>query len=101
MKKITKIFRKFCFNIRPQIQIQAIDCDAVRRALEIWLKSTETDSKQLLKVVIDNISSVRTIHNINKAVSEIGNYTISFQNDYIHIFIVEILNILLFLFSFE
>lgn len=59
-------------NFRPQIQIQPIDPDAVRRALDTWLQTTESDSKQLLKVVIDNISSVRTIHNVNKAVSELG-----------------------------
>lgn len=46
----------------------------MRRALETWLQTTENDSKQLLKVVIDNISSVRTIHNINKAVFELGNF---------------------------
>lgn len=52
--------------------MQPIDSDAVRRALDTWLKATESDSKQLLKEVINNISSVRTIHNINKAVSELG-----------------------------
>lgn len=66
---------KFCHIYRPQIQIQPIDSDAVRRALDAWLLTTETDSKQLLRVVIDNISSVRTIHNINKAVFELGRCT--------------------------
>lgn len=54
------------------MQIQPIDSDSVRRALDTWLQTTESDSKQLLKTVIDNISSVRTIHNVNKAVSELG-----------------------------
>lgn len=46
----------------------------MRRALDTWLQTTESDSKQLLKVVIDNINSVRTIYNVNKAVSELGNF---------------------------
>lgn len=66
----------FCHIFRPQIQTQPIDSDVVRRALDAWLQTTETDSKQLLRFVIDNISSVRTIHNINKAVSELGMCTI-------------------------
>lgn len=63
---------------RPQIQIQPIDAGAIRSALDTWLQSTESDSKQLLKVVIDNINSVRTIHNINTAVSELG--TLNFDD---------------------
>lgn len=58
---------------RPQIQMQPIDSDAIRRALDTWMQTTENDSRQLLTVVIENISSVRTIHNINKAVFELGN----------------------------
>lgn len=53
--------------------MQPIDSDAIRRALDTWMQTTENDSKQLLTVVIENISSVRTIHNINKAVFELGN----------------------------
>lgn len=61
---------KFCF--RPQITIQPIDSSAIQRALDTWLQNTEDDTRQLLKVVIDNINSVRTIHNINKAVMQLG-----------------------------
>lgn len=53
--------------------MQPIDSDATRNALDTWMQTTENDSKQLLTVVIENISSVRTIHNINKAVFELGN----------------------------
>ncbi|XP_031632663.1 conserved oligomeric Golgi complex subunit 1 [Contarinia nasturtii] len=58
-------------KFKPQMQMQPIDSDAVRRSLDTWLQTTENDSKQLLKTVIGNISSVRTIHNVNKAVSEL------------------------------
>lgn len=63
----------FTYFRRPQIQMQPIDSDAIRRALDTWMQTTENDSRQLLTVVIENISSVRTIHNINKAVFELGN----------------------------
>lgn len=68
----------FYLCTRPQIQIQPIDAGAIRSALDTWLQSTESDSKQSLKVVIDNINSVRTIHNINTAVSELG--TLNFDD---------------------
>lgn len=57
--------------------MQPIDSNAIVRALDTWMQTTENDSKQLLTVVIENISSVRTIHNINKAVLELGNAYIS------------------------
>lgn len=53
--------------------MQPIDSDAIRNALDTWMQTTENDSKQLLTVVIESIGSVRTIHNINKAVFELGN----------------------------
>lgn len=61
---------------RPQINIQPIDSAAIQSALATWLQNTENDTKQLLKVVIDNISSVRTIHKINKAVMELGMFIV-------------------------
>lgn len=64
----------FAFH-RPLIQIQSVDPEAVRRGLNTWLETTANDTKQLLAVVIDNINSVRTIHNVNKAVSELGKFT--------------------------
>lgn len=61
-----------CHSIRPQLQIHSIEPSVIKRVVSAWIKSTEADSKQCLKNVIDNVGSIRAIHNINQAVAELG-----------------------------
>lgn len=61
-----------CPPIRPQLQIKSIEPSVIKRVVGVWMESTEADSKQCLKSVIDNVGSVRAIHNINQAVAELG-----------------------------
>lgn len=59
-------------SIRPQLQIKSIEPSAIKRVLSAWIEGTEADSKQCLKNVIDNVGSIRAIHNINQAVADLG-----------------------------
>lgn len=59
-------------QIRPQLQIKSIEASVIKRVVSVWIESTEADSKQCLKSVIDNVGSIRAIHNINQAVAELG-----------------------------
>lgn len=58
--------------IRPQLQIKSIEPSAIKRVVNVWIESTEADSKQCLKNVIDSVGSIQAIHNINQAVAELG-----------------------------
>lgn len=49
-----------------------IESAAIKEALDDWMRTTSGDASKLLSDVVGNISSVRTIHNINQAVLESG-----------------------------
>lgn len=57
---------------RPHVQISPLAPEMRQPAIQAWLQSTERDSREYLKALINDIGSVRTIHGIKMAAAEIS-----------------------------
>lgn len=54
------------------MQFKAVDSIDLKRAVDIWMDSIRNDSQKHLKTIIDNIGTIRTIHNISQTFLKIG-----------------------------